>query len=79
MRRQGRLRAVGPFSFADRALDRLAHDVRAHFRGVAVLSTADFKTLSGGLSRKYAIPLLEHLDARGLTRRHGDVRVPGAA
>jgi selenocysteine-specific elongation factor len=28
-----------------------------------------------GTSRKYAVPLLEHLDARGLTRRVGDVRV----
>lgn len=28
-----------------------------------------------GTSRKYALPLLEHLDARGITRREGDVRV----
>jgi len=28
-----------------------------------------------GTSRKYAVPLLEYLDARGLTRRVGDVRV----
>ena len=28
-----------------------------------------------GTSRKYAVPLLEHLDAKGLTRRVGDVRV----
>ena len=30
-----------------------------------------------GTSRKYAIPLLEHLDATGVTRRRGDVRVAG--
>jgi len=29
-----------------------------------------------GTSRKYAVPLLELLDARGVTRRVGDVRVP---
>jgi selenocysteine-specific elongation factor len=28
-----------------------------------------------GTSRKYTVPLLEHLDAKGLTRRVGDVRV----
>ncbi len=28
-----------------------------------------------GVSRKYAIPLLEHFDATGLTRREGDLRV----
>ncbi len=28
-----------------------------------------------GTSRKYAVPLLEYLDAQGMTRRAGDVRV----
>jgi selenocysteine-specific elongation factor len=28
-----------------------------------------------GTSRKYALPLLEYFDARGLTRRQGDVRI----
>jgi selenocysteine-specific elongation factor len=28
-----------------------------------------------GTSRKYALPILEHFDAKGLTRRQGDVRV----
>ncbi|HUO87137.1 MAG TPA: selenocysteine-specific translation elongation factor [Thermoanaerobaculia bacterium] len=28
-----------------------------------------------GLSRKWAIPLLEHLDSTGVTRRHGDERM----
>jgi selenocysteine-specific elongation factor len=30
-----------------------------------------------GTSRKYLIPLLNHLDATGVTRRRGDLRVPG--
>ena len=30
-----------------------------------------------GLTRKYAIPLLEHFDARGVTKRVGDLRVWG--
>jgi selenocysteine-specific elongation factor len=28
-----------------------------------------------GTSRKYTVPLLEHLDGKGVTRRVGDVRV----
>jgi selenocysteine-specific elongation factor len=32
-----------------------------------------------GTTRKYALPILAHFDARGLTRRDGDVRRPGAA
>jgi selenocysteine-specific elongation factor len=30
-----------------------------------------------GTSRKYALPLLNSFDERGLTRRQGDVRRPG--
>ncbi|MEW5902060.1 MAG: SelB C-terminal domain-containing protein, partial [Acidobacteriota bacterium] len=37
------------------------------------LTVADFKALTG-LSRKYAIPLLELLDQMGVTRRKGAVR-----
>jgi len=38
------------------------------------MSVGDFRDLLG-LSRKYLIPLLEHLDRRRLTRRVGDARV----
>ena len=38
------------------------------------LAVADFKELAG-VSRKFAIPLLEYLDRSGLTRRVGDYRV----
>ncbi|HVG11015.1 MAG TPA: SelB C-terminal domain-containing protein, partial [Thermoanaerobaculia bacterium] len=44
-------------------------------------SVADFKDRFG-LSRKWAIPLLEHLDSTGATRRLGDERMvirPGAS
>jgi selenocysteine-specific elongation factor len=37
------------------------------------LSVGDFKRMTG-LSRKYAIPLLELLDGMGVTRRKGPVR-----
>jgi len=42
------------------------------------VSVADFKERTG-VSRKYAVPLLEHFDRERLTRREGDLRVPGAA
>ena len=38
------------------------------------LAIADFKELAG-VSRKFAIPLLEYLDRSGVTRRVGDYRV----
>ena len=38
------------------------------------LAVGDFKELAG-ISRKYAIPLLEYLDRTGVTRRVGDYRV----
>lgn len=38
------------------------------------LSVADFKDLTG-LSRKYAIPLLEYFDRERVTRREGDARI----
>jgi len=37
-------------------------------------SVADFKDRFG-LSRKWAIPLLEHLDSTGVTKRAGDDRL----
>jgi selenocysteine-specific elongation factor len=54
------------------ALDQLAAQVRA-LRG-GLLDVARFKQLTG-LSRKYAIPLLEYLDRQRITRKQGDARV----
>ncbi|MCJ7611835.1 MAG: SelB C-terminal domain-containing protein [Candidatus Aminicenantes bacterium] len=53
-------------------LDGLVAKLRA--RADAELSVAEFKQLAG-LTRKYAIPLLELLDEMGVTRRKGSVRV----
>jgi selenocysteine-specific elongation factor len=38
------------------------------------ISVLAFKDLTG-VTRKYAIPLLEYLDRERVTRRHGDERV----
>ncbi len=50
--------------------------VRRHFAAKPVLTMTEFKELLQ-VSRKYAVPLLEHLDRAGLTRREGDSRMPG--
>ena len=55
-----------------RALERLREQIH-EMRG-QVLDIARFKQLNG-LSRKYAIPLLEYLDRERVTRKDGDQRV----
>lgn len=58
------------------ALETLEAQVRTWFRTHDALTPQDFKELTG-LTRKGAIPLLEWLDRRRLTRRDGDRRVAG--
>jgi selenocysteine-specific elongation factor len=77
LKRRGRLARLGDLHFHTSALEELSARVRRHLASQPELSTADFKQLAGGVSRKYAIPLLEWLDGRGVTRRKGDVRVAG--
>ena len=47
---------------------------RMHSLRGSLLDVAAFKQLTG-LSRKYAIPLLEYLDRARITRKQGDQRV----
>lgn len=56
------------------ALDELRRALAARKAQSARLSVPDFKALTG-VSRKYAIPLLEYLDRERVTRRSGDERV----
>jgi selenocysteine-specific elongation factor len=56
--------------------EEVASRVRAHFARHPSLTMAAFKDLLQ-VSRKYSVPILEHLDRSGLTRREGDLRVPG--
>ena len=44
--------------------------------GGGTITVGDFKEMCG-LSRKYAVPLLEYLDGEGFTARTGDVRTAG--
>ena len=61
----------GPY-IHQRALETLRGRVR-ELRG-QTLDVARFKQMTG-LSRKYAIPLLEYLDRQRVTRKDGDLRL----
>jgi selenocysteine-specific elongation factor len=57
----------------EQAARRIGELLAAHPAGV----TASQVRTALGTSRKYALPLLARLDATGVTRRHGDLRVAG--
>ena len=74
--RQKTLVKVDALLFHAAALDRLKQEVKA-LKGQgaqARVDVAGFKERYG-ISRKYAIPLLEWLDRERVTRRVGDARV----
>ena len=48
--------------------------VRAHLEKPEEMAPTHFKEISG-LSRRYAIPLLEWMDTQGVTKRFGAVRI----
>jgi len=74
---RGRAVQVSPDYHVHReSLDRILADLRRYFAQEATINFAKFRELTG-LSRKLGIPMLEHLDAAGITRRDGDVRRPG--
>ena len=78
LQRTGRLVKITPdISMAADAHESVVTGVRGH---LAEHGTIDVQALKGitGLSRKYAVPLLEHLDQLQITRREGDKRFPGA-
>jgi selenocysteine-specific elongation factor len=55
------------------ALEELRRQVAAYKVKSAKIDVAQFKDMTG-VTRKYAIPLLEYLDRERVTRRSGDVR-----
>lgn len=75
--RRGLVVRTGPVWFAPTALDAAARAVGALLAerpdGVTVAEVRDHL----GATRKHVVPLLEHLDAVGVTRRRGDRRVAG--
>jgi selenocysteine-specific elongation factor len=65
---------IGDFIFHREAIDELKARVRAQKAISAKIDVAVFKEITGGLTRKYAIPLLEFLDRERITRRIGNER-----
>jgi selenocysteine-specific elongation factor len=57
-------------------LEGLVAKLRVFFENTERLSPMDFKEITG-LSRKFAIPMLEWLDERKITRRRDNFRIPG--
>ena len=60
--------------FHRQALEQLRHSLATQKSVSPKIDVARFKELTG-VSRKYAIPLLEYLDRERVTRRVGDERV----
>jgi len=59
--------------FHARALEELVAKLAAHAASSRTIDVAGFKNLAG-VTRKHAIPLLEHLDSQRITRRVGNNR-----
>ncbi|MEM7249033.1 MAG: selenocysteine-specific translation elongation factor [Acidobacteriota bacterium] len=67
------VRLKGDMALSGAALAALLADMASWYQSGEEFSVPDFKDRSG-VSRKHAIPLLEHLDGLGVTRRSGDGR-----
>ena len=74
--RQKALLKVESLVFHASALERLKAEVRA-LKGTPAGQRLDVATIKEryGITRKFAIPLLEYLDRERVTRRVGDARV----
>lgn len=70
------VRISDELSYAPEAHAELLVRIRAHLREHGQIDVQALKQLAG-LTRKFAVPFLEHLDHLGVTRREGDRRVPG--
>ena len=67
------VRVSSDFYFAHEAIERLKAAMHERFSPGGEVTPAAFRE-HFGTSRKYAIPLLEHLDRAGVTARIGDIR-----
>jgi selenocysteine-specific elongation factor len=64
--------------FARETYDEAVAQLLAYLREHGKMTAAEARDVLG-TTRKYILPLLEHLDERRITRRAGDERVPGPA
>lgn len=68
------VRIAGEVFLHQRAVEDAVARVRAYLEEHGQITAAQFRDLLG-TSRKYAVPLMEYLDTRRVTRRVGDYRV----
>lgn len=70
------VKVTDEFCFSKDAIDKLTADVRAYADASTdrLIDVAQFKEIAG-ISRKYAIPLLEYFDREKVTIRSGDKRL----
>ena len=78
LRDAGEIVDVGEGVLHVSALGQCVETLRKLFAGQGELGVADLRN-AFGITRKHVVPLLEFLDARRITLRRGDVRVPGGA
>lgn len=69
----GSARRVGDYYFSAAAMRKAEEMIVGHLKEHGPSNAADLKDALG-VTRKHAIPLLEHMDANGITRREGDLR-----
>ncbi|RUM43383.1 MAG: selenocysteine-specific translation elongation factor [Desulfurobacterium sp.] len=67
---------VGNFIYSPTAIKKIKEILRKHFGKKETLSVGEFKDYLG-VTRKFAIPLLEFFDSIGVTVRKGNERVKG--
>lgn len=70
------VRISNDLSYLPEAHEAIVGQVRAHLARHGEIDVQALKAMTG-LSRKFAVPWLEHLDRLGITRREGDRRLPG--
>jgi selenocysteine-specific elongation factor len=71
---EGRLIRIADFLFHSDQIEDLKSRLKARKSISNRIDIAAFKEITGGLTRKYAIPLLEYLDRERITRRIGNER-----
>ena len=69
------IRVEAGLYFHPKRLDEAKRKTVAFLQHNREMTVAQFKDLLGGISRKYAMPLLNHFDGLGITLREGDIRV----
>jgi selenocysteine-specific elongation factor len=77
LNKQEIIKVTEDFYFTGKSIENLIEKLKTYASNEAenrLIGVPEFKTLAG-ISRKYAIPLLEYLDREHITRRAGDKRL----